>query len=208
MPIDSPYNRKVAAEFNKMNRAKVAYLDHTLQDVIETPVGKFAVPSFTGDNMMMGVNRTVGAGMGSYIKGGAKPCPKGHAVCKCGGNNPGVNPKTRMELALGAGHMNGSIPDHLVPNTSAGNPSMTSNTNAHLSGGVKPKESGMRKNSAAGKKGGKHNQVVAHADKEYYGGSSDGRKARADIVKKVMAEKGLKMIEASKYVKEHNLYKK
>jgi len=228
MPIDSPYNRKVAAEFNKMNRAKVSYLDHTLQDVIETPIGKFAVPSFTGDNMMMGVNRTVGGGMGSYIKGGAKPCPKGHAVCKCGGNNAGVNPKTRMELALGAGHMNGSVPDHLVPNTSAGNPSMTSNTNAHLSGGVKPKESGMRGNSAAGKKagnkrdelmsynvsdsyvvkGGKHNQVVAHADKEYYGGSSDGRKARAEIVKKVMAEKGLKMIEASKYVKEHNLYKK
>ena len=141
MPIDTPYNRKVANEFNKMNRAKVSYLDHTLQDVIETPVGKFAVPSFTGDNMMIGVNRAVGSGMGMYVKGGAKPCPKGHAVCKCGGNNPGVNPKVRMELALGAGHMNGSIPNHLVPNTSAGNPSMTSNTNDNLSGGVKPKQS-------------------------------------------------------------------
>lgn len=37
-------------------------------------------------------------------------------------------------------------------------------------------------------------------------GPSDGRRARAEIVKKVMREKGLKMIEASKYVKEHNLY--
>ena len=36
---------------------------------------------------------------------------------------------------------------------------------------------------------------------------SDGRKKRAEIVKKVMKEKGMKMIEASKYVKEHNLYK-
>jgi hypothetical protein len=27
-------------------------------------------------------------------------------------------------------------------------------------------------------------------------------------VKKVMKEKGMKMVEASKYVKEHNLYKK
>jgi hypothetical protein len=35
----------------------------------------------------------------------------------------------------------------------------------------------------------------------------DGRKRRAEIVKKVMAEKGLKMIEASKYVKQHGLYK-
>lgn len=40
------------------------------------------------------------------------------------------------------------------------------------------------------------------------GGAIDGRKARAAIVKRVMAEKGLKLIEASKYVKEHGLYKK
>jgi hypothetical protein len=37
-------------------------------------------------------------------------------------------------------------------------------------------------------------------------GGSDGRKKRAEIVKKVMKERGMKMIEASKYVKEHNLY--
>ena len=35
---------------------------------------------------------------------------------------------------------------------------------------------------------------------------SDGRSARNAIVRKVMAEKGLKMIEASKYVKQHGLY--
>jgi hypothetical protein len=33
-----------------------------------------------------------------------------------------------------------------------------------------------------------------------------GRAKRAEIVKKVMAEKGMKMIEASKYVKQHGLY--
>jgi coproporphyrinogen III oxidase-like Fe-S oxidoreductase len=37
-------------------------------------------------------------------------------------------------------------------------------------------------------------------------GKPDGRSARAEIVRKVMAEKGMKMIEASKYVKAHNLY--
>jgi hypothetical protein len=36
--------------------------------------------------------------------------------------------------------------------------------------------------------------------------ASDGRRARAAIVKKVMAEQGLSMIAASKFVKEHNLY--
>jgi hypothetical protein len=37
-------------------------------------------------------------------------------------------------------------------------------------------------------------------------GPDDGRRKRSAIVKKVMMEKGLGMIEASKYVKAHNLY--
>jgi hypothetical protein len=39
------------------------------------------------------------------------------------------------------------------------------------------------------------------------GGATDGRKRRAEIVKKVMKEQGLKMVDASRYVKEHGLYK-
>ena len=39
-------------------------------------------------------------------------------------------------------------------------------------------------------------------------GESDGRRKRAEVVRKVMAEKGMKMIDASRYVKEHGLYKK
>jgi hypothetical protein len=37
-------------------------------------------------------------------------------------------------------------------------------------------------------------------------GPSDGRRARAEIVKRIMREKKMSMIEASKYVKQHNLY--
>jgi len=37
-------------------------------------------------------------------------------------------------------------------------------------------------------------------------GGADGRKKRAEIVKKVMKEQGLKMTDASKYVKAHGLY--
>lgn len=44
------------------------------------------------------------------------------------------------------------------------------------------------------------------ADTGAYEGQGKRSNPRAAIVKKVMAEKGLKMIEASKYVKEHNLY--
>ena len=38
-------------------------------------------------------------------------------------------------------------------------------------------------------------------------GPNDGRRKRAEIVKKIMNEKGMKMIEASAYVKAHGLYK-
>jgi hypothetical protein len=38
-------------------------------------------------------------------------------------------------------------------------------------------------------------------------GPDDGRRKRAAVVRKVMADKGLSMIEASKYVKAHGLYK-
>ena len=37
-------------------------------------------------------------------------------------------------------------------------------------------------------------------------GASDGRRKRAAIVKRIMSEKNLPMIEASRYVKEYNLY--
>ena len=37
-------------------------------------------------------------------------------------------------------------------------------------------------------------------------GPDDGRRKRAEVVKRVMADKGLSMIEASKYVKANNLY--
>jgi len=39
-------------------------------------------------------------------------------------------------------------------------------------------------------------------------GKLDGRSARAEVVRKVMRDKGMKLIEASKYVKENGLYKK
>jgi hypothetical protein len=63
--------------------------------------------------------------------------------------------------------------------------------------------------SAAGV--GKFTKKIGKSQANPYGsqigaGVSDGRKVRADIVKKVMAEQGLKMIDASKYVKAHGLY--
>lgn len=64
-------------------------------------------------------------------------------------------------------------------------PSGSGKTGAYEGMGHYPKE-GKKKRAAAG--------------------PSDGRRKRAEIVKKVMAEHGLSMIEASKFVKSHNLY--
>ena len=63
--------------------------------------------------------------------------------------------------------------------------------------------------SGAGRSGaGVSGAGVSGAGRSGAGVSGGGRAARAAIVKKVMADKGLSMIEASKYVKAHNLYKK
>jgi len=48
--------------------------------------------------------------------------------------------------------------------------------------------------------------VVGGRKKRAPAGPEDGRRKRAAVVKKVMADKGLSMIEASKYVKQHGLY--
>lgn len=56
----------------------------------------------------------------------------------------------------------------------------------------------MMKDSMMPARGGKKRRAPA--------GEHDGRRKRAEIVRKVMSEKGLSMIEASKYVKAHGLY--
>lgn len=53
----------------------------------------------------------------------------------------------------------------------------------------------------------KTQKTIKKTVKKVFGGS-DGRAKRAEIVKKIMKEKGMKMIDASRWVKEHNLYQK
>jgi len=248
MPIDTPYNRKVAKEYNQMNRSKVSYLDHTLQDVIATPVGKYAVPSFTGDNMISGMNRTIGSGVSVYNKTQDKPCPKGHKTCKChetgllGGNNPGLDPKTRMELNLGAGvgddikkffekdlkkffeedvknkfneikkDVGDWLGEHGTELMEAGAPGpkgMNSALRPKRKAKSKAKGGELKPNTSAGNPGFSSNMSpTGGALRSNSGAAVDGRKVRAELVKKIMKEKGLSMVKASSYVKEHNLYKK
>jgi hypothetical protein len=101
--------------------------------------------------------------------------------------------KAQMNTVIGGGKSGGAISFS----------SLLSKIGLGKSGGKKDKAEGCGKNwwdedtfkvsKGEGKSGGKS-------------GGADGRKKRAEIVKRIMKEKGLKMIEASKYVKENNLY--
>ena len=87
----------------------------------------------------------------------------------------------------------------------------------NLPSGVPPNQ--MLRGSYGGKKPSAKDKKIIASVKKMLGGESivkempqetGGKRVnkRAEIVKKVMKDKGMKMIEASKYVKEHGLYKK
>ena len=73
--------------------------------------------------------------------------------------------------------------------------------------GVKDKEGGAKKESGC-EGAGKHPHSRSPKKRRRKAGANDGRRRRAVIVKRIMKEKGLNMPQASKYVKEHGLYKK
>jgi hypothetical protein len=68
--------------------------------------------------------------------------------------------------------------------------------------------SGMGKTPKKGRKTKKEKLIESEMKSSSMSGMGKKPNARAEIVKQVMKEKGMKMIEASKYVKANNLYKK
>lgn len=293
MPIDTPYNRMIANQYNEMNRAKVAYLDnHNLDSGSSASPAGYATTGYEP--------RRVGSGVGLYKK--TKDCPKGRGICNCenhavGGNNIGLNPNVRASLALGAGlkatktQRHGTLDQEqltqgysALSNSGRGRKRKGGDLMDYFNKAKKVVETGKKiydvgkkaydvgkegyevykqvrgKGSARGmargpaggeargrvrrgrgpaggearggdlkdwwEKGKKAVEVgkqiydvgkkAYDVGKEGYDlykkvrgkGSARGKKpnARAVIVKKIMNEKGLSMIEASKYVKAHNLY--
>jgi hypothetical protein len=284
MPIDTPYNRMIADQYNAMNRAKVAYVDNNYIDTVGSPAG-YATTGYEP--------RRVGSGVGMYKK--TAECPKGHEVCNCGmgsgnargagkargnargGNNIGLNPNVRASLALGAGlkatttQRHGTLDQKQMTNAMSAMESLGSgeahgisatlcgrgNARGNARGPARGKAQGgdlkdwwekgkkavevgkqiydvgkkaydvgkegydlYKKVRGNGGTGGyvptqqqyhseRHRGRVAHGEARGEAhGEAHGKKVnkRAVVVKKIMKEKGLSMIEASKYVKAHNLY--
>jgi len=126
-------------------------------------------------------------GYGRRRRGGmCRMCGMKNCGCGTGAGTGGGRERDDVAMMYGRGHMDSdsgsdSSSDY-EGGQSFGNPSNISMSGAYDGQGT----------------GGRRRRAPA--------GANDGRRKRAEIVKRVMAEKGLKMIEASKYVKEHGLY--
>jgi len=178
--------------------------------MVGSGVGRYKKQAVSGgaNDLGMYVGRSIGWAVNKMMgKGKADPnCPKGHEVCSCsGGNNPGLAPQTRMEMNLGAGK--------LRPNTNGG----MYGSNRSVRGGINLSdlyEKGkkvvhkVKKVAHKAKEGYDHLKKAYDVGQDIYKEVKGGKRggARAEIVRKVMREQGLKMIDASKYVKAHNLY--
>ena len=208
MPIDTPYNREIAKQYNASNRKRANYLQVHMSsmrgDELITP--PHSLPAHgNGYNMRM-----IGSGVGMYKKGGAACCSDCGDGGVCGGNNAGLNSRTRMDMNLGAGKPR-------RPNTNSGN------YGYGMCGGAL----GLSDLYEKGKRAVHKVKKVAHKAKKVYdvgkdlydsgkdlynevrgGGLHDrrGGAKRVDIVRDVMRKQGMGMIEASKYVKANNLY--
>jgi len=139
-----------------------------------------------GLNGLQSINQGVkDVGYGRRRRGGmCRMCGMKNCGCGTGAGTGGGRERDDVAMMYGRGHM-GSDSDSSSDyegGQSFANPSNMSMTGAYDGQGT----------------GGRRRRAPA--------GANDGRRKRAEIVKRVMAQKGLKMIEASKYVKEHNLY--
>jgi hypothetical protein len=202
MPIDTPYNQEIAKQYNAINRRRADYLQVHMSKMGGGELINTASVSGGGST-----GRMIGSGVGSYKKQSSSDCPKGHSVCSCrGGNNAGLEPQTRMELNLGAGK--------LQPNRNAGNYGWGKSRGVTGAGLSDLYEKGkkvvhkVKKIAHKAKEGYDHLKKAYDVGQDIYKEVKGGKRggARAEIVKKVMREKGMKMIEASKYVKANNLY--
>lgn len=224
MPIDTPYNRRIAEQYNQINRNKAHYLQ-----VHSSPMrsDSFVAKSHSNPNYAEGsgysLDRMVGSGVGVYKKSCCSGCADDKAgASPCGGAKPneGLNSRVRMGMNLGAGRSCGGA---LMPNTNAGLYA-SGITGGRLS--LRDLYDTGKRVYDVGEKVVHKGKKIAHKAKEGYDylkkaydvgediynevrgkGITGGRyNARAEVVKKVMREKGLSMIEASKFVKANNLY--
>jgi len=213
MPIDTPYNREIARQYNASNRKRANYMQVHMSPMRGS---ELILPPHSNPVHGNGYNmRMIGSGVGVYKK---EPCCSDCADDKgcSGGNNPGLEPKARMDMNLGAGkkrelkrNANAGLYAYGMSGGAAGG---MLGLNDLYNKGKEYYETGKKVVHKAkkvfnkGKEGYEHLKRAYDSGKEAYSELRAKGGSRTAIVRDVMAKQGLGMIEASKYVKQHNLY--
>ena len=146
--------------------------------------------------------RVAGRGRGRPKKGGAMPVEVARVV---GGGKEMVGEKQGDLLAMPSVVLANGVPPKAQLRGSYGGAKPRSKAEKSVMDAVSKKlGKGKNLSGMTDKTGGKN--LAGVPTPSSVGG--DGRKTRAEIVKKIMRERGVKMIEASKIVKAEGLYKK
>jgi hypothetical protein len=193
MPYRNEYNQNIADEVHRINQSYIEHSRLTGQGQPQPMEGGF-LGALAGMVIPSVISSLIGNGMeepnvASFQTGDARQAGEGYSGGALGseaGFAKGTHMDTGFERTVGAGKSGG------VKKYRKRKPKMLEGMgDCGCEGGA---EDGPV--SGAGMKSTNPSHII--------GG---GRKQRAELVKKIMKEKGLSMIEASKYVKQHNLYK-
>lgn len=207
MPYDNEYNRQIANDIMNLNQKYINHGKLTGQGMSGGFLGTLA--GMVLPSVISGISSLLGKGMESatFQMGDARQADKapdergevvegdgysGGALGATAGFAKGTHMDTGFERTIGAGR-SGGVRKYKKRKPKTIEPVVIMETDMVGKGDC---GCGGGPVSGAGMK---------ITDTKHIVGS--GKKQRAELVKKIMKEKGLSMIEASKYVKQHNLYK-
>lgn len=207
MPYDNEYNRQIANDIMNLNQKYINHGKLTGQGMSGGFLGTLA--GMVLPSVISGISSLLGKGMESatFQMGDARQADKapdergevlegdgysGGALGATAGFAKGTHMDTGFERTIGAGR-SGGVRKYKKRKPKTMEPVVVMETDMVGKGDC---GCGGGPVSGAGMK---------ITDTKHIVGS--GKKQRAELVKKIMKEKGLSMIEASKYVKQHNLYK-
>ena len=236
MPYNNEYNRNIANQLNNLYRNKVKYenacADNVRQNDVMDPLEGMALRQdkvhggggtaaatlydlgYEPTNGVTGSGEPEAKPRRKYVR--KTPLPPEAPTVETVGEVVGEG----LDRAVGGSHCAGGKRTRKKKEPPTPPPEPPAETGAGVSaGGVSAGGVSAGGVSAGSKKPRKKKEVPAAAVIEAAApappaeapavkGAGRGKSERAAIVSRIMKEKGLKLIEASKYVKEHGLYKK
>ena len=232
MPYNNEYNRNIANQLNNLYKNKVKYekacADYVRQNDVMDPLESMALRHDNvhgGSGTAAATLHDLGYEQTNGVAGSGEPEVKPRRKYVRKTPLPPEAPTVEVvgegvDRAVGGSHCAGGKKPRKKKEPPTPPPEDIAETGAGVSaGGVSAGGVSAGGVSAGSKKPRKKKEVPAAAVIEAAApappmeapavkGAGRGKSERAAIVSRIMKEKGLNLIEASKYVKEHGLYKK